>query len=460
MVIVSGTISGVSVIFPTQGENVSDTILVNWTNAGSIPGLYLQYNEEGAGTWNDLTGPLASNITTHSWDTTGVIDGNYSLRLIVDGNSTLSGSFTIDNTNPTAEANGAYSQILYKDITFNATGSNDGNGTEIINYTWDFGDGVIETTTSLTKTHSYNTSGSYTATLTVIDYAGNSGTDTASVTISDFPTTSVDDQEVLAFDSMHYNFSSGLENLVNCDLITPTDKGIVNGTVNNNCSIDWTPTNDYRGEHNIIIKAVNTTSDEKYYSFKITVYSWMIELQVGWNLVSIPLVPEDSDYQEVLDGIRANLSKVWSYEYDKGTGTSSWHGRKTTTSGWSTTYWGDLDDIVPGRSYWLEMDDLDVLKGFGGKIYDNPTGESSPAGIPEITLPTNSWSLIGRYGLYNKTINNSTALQSLTGSMTLINSTTDIITDLTSGEGYWMWIKNYDIDEETYTPLDNYYYLN
>ncbi len=52
------------------------------------------------------------------------------------------------------------------DVTFNASGSSDSDGT-IVAYTWDFGDGTTDT--GVTAVHAYADSGLYTVTLTVLD---------------------------------------------------------------------------------------------------------------------------------------------------------------------------------------------------------------------------------------------------------------------------------------------------
>src|SRR5688572_23357458 len=50
-------------------------------------------------------------------------------------------------------------------INFNASGSTPSPGRTIVNYSWDFGDGVMKT--GVTATHDYFPSGVYLATLTV-----------------------------------------------------------------------------------------------------------------------------------------------------------------------------------------------------------------------------------------------------------------------------------------------------
>jgi len=81
---------------------------------------------------------------------------------------------------PVADAGGPYTGNMAQDITFNGADSFDLDG-DIIEYSWDFGDGNIDTGASLK--HKYFASGSYTATLTVKDEEGYTNSDTAEVTI-------------------------------------------------------------------------------------------------------------------------------------------------------------------------------------------------------------------------------------------------------------------------------------
>jgi len=67
---------------------------------------------------------------------------------------------------PVAYANGPYVGLTYQNITFNASGSSDLDGS-ITNYTWDFGDNT--TGYGVSPIHSYNISGLFNITLIVTD---------------------------------------------------------------------------------------------------------------------------------------------------------------------------------------------------------------------------------------------------------------------------------------------------
>ncbi|MBP1908404.1 PKD domain-containing protein [Methanolobus bombayensis] len=84
---------------------------------------------------------------------------------------------------PIAYANGPYETRVGKKIKLSSTGSHDPDGT-IMSYTWDFGDG--STAVDENAFHTYNTAGTYTVTLTVMDNAGNIDTDVTTVTVEYF----------------------------------------------------------------------------------------------------------------------------------------------------------------------------------------------------------------------------------------------------------------------------------
>ena len=105
-------------------------------------------------------------------------------------NGTLQGGATYSTDVPTsgggaqipiAVAGGPYSAQLGQAVTFNNSGSFDPDGT-ISSYHWNFGDGTSANTSN--PTHTYQTSGLFTATLTVTDNSGLRASATASVTIN------------------------------------------------------------------------------------------------------------------------------------------------------------------------------------------------------------------------------------------------------------------------------------
>lgn len=456
---VGADISGVVFTNPVAGANVSGVINVTWTNTNTWGGLQLTYKKDGCqsvNNWTVLLDGINGSQTTYSWNTAG-LNGIYCLRLDNVNYTSFSGNFTIDNIKPTVEANGPYSQILYKGITFNSSGSNDGNGTGIMSYLWYFGDGTNSTLAN--PNHTYNSMGSFIATLIVKDYVGNNGSDTAIVTINPLPTISLTNQEVLANNLLTYNFSSNVINLLNCSIVTITSEPPLSGAsitnISNNCSFSWTPTNTQRGIYSVIVKAENVSS-EKYYSFNVSVYSWMISLTEGWNLISIPLVPEDNNknldnsISNVLKSIQQNVVNTTDFrsvqQYDPVN--DAWRYNKPSGVSWYYTSASDkLINIVPGYSYWIKMAKNSTLKGFGSKGVGAIYGPSIP---PSVNL-AGGWNLIGKYGLVpvaksNETNNLVFDLQVLLGNladypiMDIDGNSIGVSSLLYPTKGYWVFL--------------------
>jgi PKD repeat protein len=153
---------------------------------------------------SDSSDPDGS-IVSYTWDfgdgTTGSgVDvshtytayGTYQVTLTVTDNDGLTGqttrTVTIDEIiqielPPTAVMNAPGSGSVNQNLVFDASDSSDSDGT-IVAYTWDFGDGAVESGPTPTSSHSYAEPGVYTVTLIVVDDDGLSNTATQTVTIT------------------------------------------------------------------------------------------------------------------------------------------------------------------------------------------------------------------------------------------------------------------------------------
>jgi len=118
----------------------------------------------------------AGPITTNVYAT----PGRYHARLTVtDDSGETDTTFTVvtigtGNLPPLALAGDAVSGTVGNAITFDGTGSSDGDGT-VNDYNWDFGDG--NTGTGSTPSHSYAAAGKYFVVLTVTDSDGATSSD-------------------------------------------------------------------------------------------------------------------------------------------------------------------------------------------------------------------------------------------------------------------------------------------
>jgi PKD repeat protein/uncharacterized protein YgiM (DUF1202 family) len=122
--------------------------------------------------WDFGDGASAQGVqATHAYTTAG----NYTVKLTVTDDGDLTDSVTHDvaiqapapsNQAPTAAFSGPATGLVGEQLSFDASGSNDPDGS-IAAYAWDFGDGA--SAQGVQATHVYTAAGSYTVRLTVTD---------------------------------------------------------------------------------------------------------------------------------------------------------------------------------------------------------------------------------------------------------------------------------------------------
>ena len=81
-----------------------------------------------------------------------------------------------------------------------------------------------------------------------------------------------------------------------------------------------------------------------------------LELKPGWNLVSIPGDPEDSDINAVIPPNRADINAALTYDPS---GSGQWLGASRGEGG---MFEGELMKIAATRAYWIESDSFKSLK--------------------------------------------------------------------------------------------------
>jgi len=107
----------------------------------------------------------------------------------------------------------------------------------------------------------------------------------------------------------------------------------------------------------------------------------VISLEVGWNLISLTLVPYDSDIETILSDLIANESVkqvvAWPFEGD------TIHEKR-----WDGGALQDVTEIVDGAGYWVEMNEADELS------FDGANPPEPPAAPPAYFVYA-GWNLIG-----------------------------------------------------------------
>jgi PKD repeat protein len=156
-------------IITFDGSGSSDNVGINnytWTfDDGGLQTLY------GVGPTYTFNTPGLYNVTLNVSDAAG----NYNLDW-VDIN-------VIDITDPVADAGPDQMENEDSIVTFVGSGSTDNIG--IVNYSWTFNDGGLQTLYGVNPTYTFNTPGLYNITLNVSDAAGNYDIDWIEINVND-----------------------------------------------------------------------------------------------------------------------------------------------------------------------------------------------------------------------------------------------------------------------------------
>ena len=153
----------------------SEGMIIEWSWRSSIDGIL---SSESTFTKSDLSNGTHI-IYFKVKDSNGWSD-EVSTSLVIELGSPPS------NEPPVADAGGPYTGYVNVSVSFDASGSYDPDGDEIVSYVWDFGDGTNGTGMSIE--HTYNSNGNYIVNLTIADSKGNSSTISTYANVSIQPT--------------------------------------------------------------------------------------------------------------------------------------------------------------------------------------------------------------------------------------------------------------------------------
>ena len=145
-----------------------------------------EYRIDSSSTWLPMSrAEMNPNLWEARWDSSGLAEGDHTIEVRATGSEGTRRTDTITvyveagtvNIPPVAVATAdPTSGTVPLTVTFDGSGSTDADGI-ISSYLWDFGDG--STGNGVTATHTYETEGSYNATLTVTDDQGAQTTSSA-----------------------------------------------------------------------------------------------------------------------------------------------------------------------------------------------------------------------------------------------------------------------------------------
>gem|GEM_PF-2139632 len=167
--------------------------------------------------------------------------------------------------------------------------------------------------------------------------------------------------------------------------------------------------------------------------------SYNITLAAGWNLVSLPVMPDNTDIADVTAGISGNVGIVWAYNTTADPDTWLWYAPGNPLS--------TLTAIEEGMGYWFSMNGTAALEGSGQEI----PGQGAPPPAYDVFV---GWNLIGFSSTTSMSLES--YLASIAGDYSIVwgyNAAADTdpwlwyapdissstLTTMEPGFGYWLW---------------------
>lgn len=171
----------------------------------------------------------------------------------------------------------------------------------------------------------------------------------------------------------------------------------------------------------------NEISATFFWEYPTTHYT--VNLWGGWNLVSLPLIPENDAIENVISGVKGSVESVWAYD----TETDHW-------TNYDPNLALSLETMVDGKGYWMYMSEPAILEGEG---YEMMPG----AQIPPAYNVVSGWNLIG-FKSMSESMSASDYLVTIATPQkwtylrmwhtTLVRFVE--IADMTPGYGYWIYM--------------------
>lgn len=199
---------------------------------------------------------------------------------------------------------------------------------------------------------------------------------------------------------------------------------------------NWTDVGAGDGDLNdyfYMVRANDTSDNEELNLNKVgKVVNYLTE---GWNLISIPLVQENTSREYVLQTLDSNYSAIQGYHAGKSRPWLHWHRDKPN-------FFNDIIEVNHEYGYYIDMLKADHLV-VAGKVPNSP----------QISL-TAGWNLVGYPSLTDRTSDD--ALSSISGMVNNVyfyNVTTDIdevlgpFDTMNPEFGYWVHVTTYCVWE-------------
>jgi parallel beta-helix repeat protein len=322
-----------------------------------------------------------------------------------------------DTKNPFAKINGQYIGFVAKEITFNAIGSFDIDGS-ITDYSWDFGDG--STGTGISPTHIYSTNGNYVIKLSVKDNDGKTDTNTTHAVVYPFiqlKTSYAKMNELkgrynITLDELFYSYDSDGDKVVDT-FVDPNDvlKAVNTGYVNISGNI-------------VFLISINDTSIPEFIWNATT--NKIVSIKHTLGIINTTEVNEEKNMAVVR--VNLNKTKGWIYleildQYPQGTLVSV---KANNTIIPSDRIWRKNDKIYllddPEINYQFTYQNISPPQVLGAATFIPSTGGLIDENNPTITFSYNVSVKVIYADFYNQ---NDTREGVGTEDSTLLLNTTD-----------------------------------
>ncbi len=111
-----------------------------------------------------------------------------------------------------------------------------------------------------------------------------------------------------------------------------------------------------QSDYNLVIEFADVVGNTREFKFRFDVIAQQpktIAIQPGWNLISVPGIPQDSSIASVLSG--TSVTQVWSFNNE----TKIWEFARTAADG---SWEGTLLQMSDGRAYFVRSSTFDPAK--------------------------------------------------------------------------------------------------
>lgn len=135
------------------------------------------------------------------------------------------------------------------------------------------------------------------------------------------------------------------------------------------------------GAMSLNVTATDYADNEVFASVEVLVAAEItgltVDLEEGWNMFSLPLIPDDSSIEVVLADVMENVEIVWGYK------NGEWSNYLPAFPEFST-----LTELVDGEGYWVKMIADDTVTVSGVEL-------PGPGILPPVYEVDEGWNLIG-----------------------------------------------------------------